>query len=101
MGDFLILFLAVHDTSSAAVNIHGLKELLLAVHALELNVSVTAGRGVVLFVLVASLENLLRLLLDLLDLLLDFSDFGVTLLYCTFSFLNLLQALVKLLLIHE
>ena len=101
MRKFLILFLAAHDTASAAVDVHGLEELLLAIHALELHVSVTAGRGVVLFVLVARLENLLRLLLYFLDLLLDFGDFGVTLVCCTLSFCNLLQALVQLLLIHE
>ena len=100
MSKFLILFLAAHDTTSAAVDVHGLEELLLAIHALELYVCVTAGRGVVLFVLVARLENLLRLLLYILDLLLDFGDFGVTLV-CTLSFCNLLQALVQLLLIDE
>lgn len=101
MSDFIILLLAAHDASSAAVNVHGLEELFLAVHALELNVSVTAGRGVVLFVLVARLEDQLRLTLDLLDLLLDFDDFGVTIRDCTLGFLNLLQALVQLLLVHE
>ena len=68
MSDLLILLLATHAKSFAAVNIHGLEELFLAIHALELDISVTAGSRIVFFVLVASFKNFLRLLLQLLDL---------------------------------
>jgi hypothetical protein len=50
----IAFLLAAQDASTATIDVHGLHEFLLAIHALELNVSISARSWVVYFVLIAS-----------------------------------------------
>ena len=69
--DFVMFAVASHTASLAAADVHCIEELLFAIHALKLNISI-AGRGnIVFFVLVSFLENGLSLLVFFLDFLLD------------------------------
>ena len=75
MRDVVLFVLAAEHASAAAVNVHSFEELLLSIHALELDIGVTAGGRIVLLVLRACFQDVLRLPLNLLDLLLYLHDF--------------------------
>jgi len=62
--DSVLLFFAAEHAPAAAVDVHCLEELLLSIHALELNVSIAAVSWVVLLVLIAVFQNFPGLLLQ-------------------------------------
>ena len=70
--NLIALFLAAQHAALAAANIHRFKELLFAIHALELNIGVAAGRWVILFVCVSVFKNLFGLDLQFFNLSLKF-----------------------------
>ena len=57
MSDRIMLLLTTKTTALAAIYIHGLHELLFAIHALKLNVNIAGRRSIVFFVLVTFLQN--------------------------------------------
>ena len=97
MLDRVVLLLAAEDAALAAVDIHGFEELFFAVHRLELDVGVPARGRVVFLVLIASLQDVLSLPLQVLDLLLSLLNgrFGLV------GGLLILDCLVKLLLLNQ
>ena len=62
MGNNILLFLTTKDAALAAVDIQGFNELIFAIHALKLNVSIAGRSSIVFFVLVSFLQNGLRFL---------------------------------------
>lgn len=59
MSDRFILFLASQPESLTGIDVHGFQELILSIHTLELNKSITGTSRVVLLVLVSLLQNVL------------------------------------------
>ena len=69
-----MIFLAVDNAASTLIHIHGLKELIFAIHASELDVRISGHGRMVMLVFLAKLKDLFGLLLQLFDLLFDFND---------------------------
>ena len=108
MGDFVLALLAAHAAAFARADVHGIEELLLAVHALELDEGVGSTCRVGLLVLVALLEDNLCLSLQLFDLVLDLLNrcfflvpFCIAFLALLLLYLQELDLLVQLLLLDQ
>ena len=74
MADRALIVLAPKAAALATVNIHGLQELFLAIHAHELDVSVAARCWMIPFVFIACIEDYLCLLLHCLYFSFDLID---------------------------
>ena len=57
MGNNILLLLTTKDAALAAVDIQGFDELIFAIHALKLNVSIAGRCDIVFFVLVTFFKN--------------------------------------------
>ena len=95
--EHVLLLLAYQNASLAFIDVHSFEEFCLAIHALELNVSIAARSRIVELVLIAILKNLFRL-----DLLLpDFFFYRIFFASRSSRLLQLGQFLVKFFLLDQ